>query len=580
LLDRVPHIDLRGGRFGLGLIRGELDIHPDDWFLTCHFVDDPVMPGTLMYECCLQTLRVGLLRLGWIGEAEEVMYEPVPGVASRLKCRGQVIPTTRTTAYEVTIKELGYRPEPYCLADALMYADGKPIVEILNLSLQVHGLKREEVEQRWQRSRRLWSTADHKRLPPSPDRIPENTLASGVAVSATGVAVSLTPVSESLGLLYDSRHILAFSNGKPSEAFGEPYRIFDHERVIARLPGPPYQFLDGITAVEGQPFVLQAGASCEAVYDVPPSAWYFQEQHSERMPLCVLLEIALQPCGWLAAYCGSALLSDEDLSFRNLGGSAIQHRPVTRKSGRLFTRARLTQTARAAGMILEHFSFEVRDAFGPVYEGTTYFGFFTKAALRDQVGLREVAAERREPPAGPPGEREPYPFQPPFPGRQLRMIDWIETYQPNGGPQGLGRVVGSIAVDPSAWFFQAHFYQDPVWPGSLGLQSFLQLLQYLAWRRWGAEGPSPYRCPLEEEAEPLAHHQPVDVSWQAPALGVRHQWTYRGQIIPTNRRVTVEADVVAIDERQRRLSANGLLWVDGRPIYRMEQFTLQWPPGS
>ncbi|MBA2227405.1 beta-ketoacyl synthase N-terminal-like domain-containing protein [Thermogemmata fonticola] len=573
LLDRVPHIDLQGGRFGLGLIRGELDIHPDDWFLTCHFVDDPVMPGTLMYECCLQTLRVGLLRLGWIGEAEEVMYEPVPGIASRLKCRGQVIGTTRTTAYEVTIKELGYRPEPYCLADALMYADGKPIVEILNLSLQVSGLKREEVEQRWQRSHRLGSVADRRRLPSSSDPAAEKSFAPSVPAFPS-------EASEPLRLLYDSRHILAFSNGKPSEAFGEPYRIFDHERVIARLPGPPYQFLDGITAVEGQPFVLQAGASCEAVYDVPPSAWYFQEQHSECMPLCVLLEIALQPCGWLAAYCGSALLSDEDLSFRNLGGSAIQHRPVTRASGRLFTRARLTQTARAAGMILEHFAFEVRDALGPVYEGTTYFGFFTKAALRDQVGLREVAAERREPPAGPPGVREPYPVHPPFPGRQLRMIDWIETYQSDGGPWGLGRVVGSSAVDPSAWFFQAHFYQDPVWPGSLGLQSFLQLLQYLAWRRWGTEETSTHRCPQGEGAGTVAHHLPANVSWQAPALGVRHHWSYRGQIIPTHQRVTVEADVVAIDERQRRLTANGLLWVDGRPIYRMEQFTLEWPPGG
>ena len=26
------------------------------------------MPGTLMYECCLHTLRVFLLRLGWVGE--------------------------------------------------------------------------------------------------------------------------------------------------------------------------------------------------------------------------------------------------------------------------------------------------------------------------------------------------------------------------------------------------------------------------------------------------------------------------------------------------------------------------------
>src|SRR5205807_5478499 len=94
LIHRVPHFEPRGGRFGLGLIRGEADIHPDDWFLTCHFVDDQVMPGTLMYECCLHTLRVFLLRLGWVGEAAERAFEPVPGVASRLRCRGQVTAST------------------------------------------------------------------------------------------------------------------------------------------------------------------------------------------------------------------------------------------------------------------------------------------------------------------------------------------------------------------------------------------------------------------------------------------------------------------------------------------------------
>ena len=29
------------------------------------------------------------------------------------------------------------------------------------------------------------------------------------------------------------------------------------------------------------------------------------------MPFAVLLEVALQPCGWLAAYMGSALTSDD-----------------------------------------------------------------------------------------------------------------------------------------------------------------------------------------------------------------------------------------------------------------------------
>ena len=69
LVHRVPSLDPTGGRFGLGLIRAEADIHPDDWFMTCHFVDDRVMPGTLMYECCLHTLRIFLMRLGWVGEA-------------------------------------------------------------------------------------------------------------------------------------------------------------------------------------------------------------------------------------------------------------------------------------------------------------------------------------------------------------------------------------------------------------------------------------------------------------------------------------------------------------------------------
>ena len=67
LIDRVVELDPAGGRYGLGKIAAEADVHPDDWYLTCHFVDDRVMPGTLMYEYCLHTLRVFLLRLGWVG---------------------------------------------------------------------------------------------------------------------------------------------------------------------------------------------------------------------------------------------------------------------------------------------------------------------------------------------------------------------------------------------------------------------------------------------------------------------------------------------------------------------------------
>src|SRR5690348_5063914 len=147
--DRVLAIESEGGRLGLGLIRAEAGIRPDDWFMTCHLVDDRVMPGTLMYECCLHTLRIFLMRMGWIGEEGRVACQPVPGVSSKLKCRGQVIESTRKVTYEVSIKELGYRPEPFAIVDALMFADGKPIVEITDMSLRMTGIDREKLDRIW-----------------------------------------------------------------------------------------------------------------------------------------------------------------------------------------------------------------------------------------------------------------------------------------------------------------------------------------------------------------------------------------------------------------------------------------------
>jgi acyl transferase domain-containing protein/3-hydroxymyristoyl/3-hydroxydecanoyl-(acyl carrier protein) dehydratase len=509
LVDRVTSLEPQGGRFGVGLIRAEMDVEPEAWFLTCHFVDDRVMPGTLMYECCLHTLRIFLLRRGWVAPGAEVVSEPVPGVASRLKCRGQVTATTRTVTYEVTLKELGYGPEPFAIADALMYADGKPIVEITNMSLRLTGLDREAVRATWR------------------DR-----LAGGKPRA-----------------LFGPERILAFAVGKPSEAFGEPYRVFDNERIIARLPGPPYQFLDRITRINAEPWKMVAGGEIEAEYDVPPEAWYFAADRQPAMPFAVLLEVALQPCGWLAAYIGSALTSPVDLSFRNLGGSAELLEEVGPDSGTLTTRVRITRVSRSAGMIIQGFDFAVGCGGRPVYRGETTFGFFPKEALARQVGLRdEVVYE--------PGEDETlraetigYPDEAPLPDERWRMIDRVDALIPDGGPHGLGFVRGTKTVNPDEWFFKAHFYQDPVVPGSLGLESLLQLLKVLALRRFGGRRFAVMR-------------------------GGPHSWVYRGQVVPTCERVTVTAVVTASDDANRRLTADGFLSVDGRTIYKMKDFTL------
>ncbi|SEA74610.1 PfaB family protein [Desulfuromusa kysingii] len=517
LVDRVIKLDPQGGRYGLGQITAEMDIHPDDWFLTCHFVDDQVMPGTLMYECCMHTLRIFLLRMGWVGPEGETWCEPVPGVDSGLKCRGQVIATTKTVTYQVSIKELGYRPEPFAIVDALMFADGHPIVEIPDMSARLAGLDRHKVESLW-----LSNDSDRTR-------------------------------SLSKKILYDTERITAFAIGKPSEAFGEPYRVFDTERKIARLPGPPFQFLDRIVAINGEPWKLVEGVTVTAEYDVPADAWYFAANRQSYMPFCVLLEIGLQPCGWLAAYLGSALTSETDLSFRNLDGNAVQHRPVTAQSGTLTIDVKITRISSSGGMIIQAYDFTVSDSKGPVYSGDTVFGFFSKQSLAQQVGVQGATLYQVTSAEEDGTEQFSFPHKLPYPDEKMRMIDAIECFSPQGGPHGLGYIRGVKKVNPEEWFFKAHFYQDPVCPGSLGLESFLQLLKVVAAKQWGVDEKSQF---------------------ESVVCGEQHSWNYRGQIIPTNRQVKVEAVITAIDNDRRILHADGFLSVDSKIIYQLKDFTI------
>ena len=544
LVHRVTELDPEGGRYGMGGIVAEADIHPDDWFLTCHFVDDEVMPGTLMYECCMHTLRIFLLRMGWVAEEDTATWQPILEVKSRLRCRGQVLASTRVVTYEINVRELGYGPEPYAIVDALMYADGKPIVELRDMSVRLTGASREGLESLW--ARRGAAAGAVPRLAP----------AASIGAEPSAEVGARAAVSGAKTVPYDKASILAFSSGHPSAAYGEPYRIFDEgARRIARLPRPPYQFLDRIISVAGEPFVMKVGARARAQFDVSPEHWYFASNRQHEMPFAVLLEVALQPCGWLAAYVGSALTSEGNLRFRNLGGDAVQLARMTAGSDVITADIELTGVSTSAGMIIQHYHMALEsEVAGRLYEGTTYFGFFSERALADQVGMRDAVIHQPSPAELERGASFPVPVTRPFPDRQMRMVDDIELLVPDGGPEGLGWIHGSIVVDADAWFFEAHFYQDPVWPGSLGLEAFLQLLEVYAARRWG----------LGDEARfssmPAEHN---------------HRWSYRGQIVPGCERVEVFASITAVDDERQSLVADGFLVVDGRTIYSMNDFSLE-----
>ena len=149
LVDRVLTFDPFGGRFGLGAIIAQADIHPDDWFLTCHFIDDQVMPGTLMYECCAHALRIFTQRMGWVSNRDDVFYDVIENNESDLKCRGPVTPETKKARYEIEIKEMGYNPEPYIIADAHMFSDELRIVLYKNMGMKLVGLTKNNLDSFW-----------------------------------------------------------------------------------------------------------------------------------------------------------------------------------------------------------------------------------------------------------------------------------------------------------------------------------------------------------------------------------------------------------------------------------------------
>jgi 3-oxoacyl-(acyl-carrier-protein) synthase/3-hydroxymyristoyl/3-hydroxydecanoyl-(acyl carrier protein) dehydratase/1-acyl-sn-glycerol-3-phosphate acyltransferase len=524
LVDRVLDFDPLGGPWRRGYLRAVTPIRPDDWFFAGHFKNDPCMPGTLMFEGCLQMMAIYLAGLGYTLARDGWRFEPVPEETYRLQCRGQVVPTSKELVCEMFVEEVHDGPLPTVYADLLGTVDGLKAFHARRVGLRLAP---------------DWPLSSH------PELVRE--------------AAEPKTVAEVNGFRFDQRSLYACAWGKPSEAFGPMYACFDGPRRVARLPGPPYHFMSRVVRIDGAMGACQAGASIEVEYDVPAEAWYFAENGHPVMPFCVLLEVALQPCGWLASFAGSALGTDQDLAFRNLDGTGQALGEVRPGAGPLRTIATLESVSRSGGMILE--SFRVRCLLGetPVYEMQTGFGFFPAATFENQAGLSTTAEQSAELLSASDFlvdlTARPVRF---FQGSlrlaesRLLMLDRVTACDPRGGRAGLGFLRAEKDVDPAEWFFKAHFFQDPVQPGSLGLEAMLQLLQFHMLQAGLAQGMSrPRFSPIES--------------------GRALTWKYRGQVVPQNRLITVTMEITeqGRDATGSFAVADASLWVDGKRIYQV-----------
>jgi PfaB family protein len=525
MLSRVTSIDPEGGDWGLGLVVGEQDLTPESWFFPCHFQDDQVMAGSLMAEGCSQLLQIYMLALGLQTYTFNARFQPVPGVAQVVRCRGQVQPTTGALTYRLEVTALGLEPRPYAHANIDVILDGRVVVRFKDLALQL-------VE----KNPRVAPPAALERPAAPPPR-------------------------------YDEAAIRQFTTGSIAACFGPEYAIYDDRRA-PRNPNGDLQLISRVVSLDGRRGDLSPGASLVAEYDVPANPWFCRQNSYPAAPYSVLMEIALQPCGFLTSALGTTLTDPaQDFYFRNLDGSGHLLRDVDVRGRRITARASLTASTAISGIIIQKFDFALALDDADFYVGDAAFGYFSAPVLANQAGLD--AGRPTEPWYATSGARDGVSFDlrgdahPLFlarldrpharlAGGQLGLID-SALVLPRGGLHGAGYVYAEKRVDPTNWFFPCHFYSDPVMPGSLGVEAIIEAVQVYA-----------LHCGLGGElASPRF----------GPAAGQRTVWKYRGQILPSAGLMRLEAHITGVERRgdQVVVLADASLWRDRLRIYEVRQ---------
>ncbi len=534
-IDKISVYDPTGGPWGRGFMRCETEVKPDDWFFQGHFKNDPCMPGNFMVEACIEALSFYLAAAGHTTKRDGWRFQPLPEQAFDLKCRGEINPQTTHVTYEVHVEEMWDGPHPTVICDVVGFVDGEAAFHAHRIGV--------ELVPGW----------------------PLTTMTERYENVVEPVAVA----TDREGFPFDWKAMISCAWGRPSEAFGSMYKMFDGTRQSPRLPGEPYHFISRITKIDGELDVCQAGMEIECEYDIPDDVWYFDENGAATMPHAVLLEAALQPCGWVASAVGSVTKLEDDLMFRNLDGTGTILHELTRTAGVLTTRVKITNVSTAGGMVIESFDVECFLGDTKVYVMDTVFGFFPPQAFDNQVGLPITEAHRNqiEVSGGTPIDltRRPSKYctgNVRLPEPMLLMLDRV-THVRGAGAAGLGLLQGQKDVDVSEWFFKAHFFQDPVQPGSLGIEALIQLLQFYMLDAGMAEGLGD------------AHFEPLMV-------GTPLTWKYRGQVTPKNAVIssTMEITEVGTDSSGPYVIGKGSLWVDGLRIYEASNMGMRIASGT
>lgn len=360
------------------------------------------------------------------------------------------------------------------------------------------------------------------------------------ALLAERMGVTLAPDWPVVG---DKGQIQACCDGPPCEAFGALYEYWQTSGLrVPRLPSYPFTFMSRVTHTHGPYGKIEDGFSIVSEWDVPDHHPLFG---GDPLPYYALQEALLQPCGWLGSYMGCPLVSRDELLFRNLDGSLhFLSTPGSFRGKTIQCRVTCVSHARASDSVIVFYKVaaHIQGEHSPFCEVTTTFGYFKKQALAVQKGFPGRKEELH-------GESWEVNSQ-----QSVAMLDRVSLYSPNGGSYGNGFIRGEKHIDPRAWYFKSHFFQDPVQPGSLGMQSLYDLLEQFV-VRFITKKNLTYKSFISQKQPPLT-------------------WKYRGQILPIHHKMEMQIHVSHC--MKGSICGDGSVWIDGLKIYEAKGLWLEF----
>lgn len=364
-------------------------------------------------------------------------------------------------------------------------------------------------------------------------------------------------------VLFDRSMLEEFASGSVERCFGSEYAVFRGRRV-PRIPNGILLLMDRVLKINGTPRRPDQLGEIWTEFDVPADAWFYQDQDARVPPYSVLMEMALQPCGFLSAYLGTMLLTPQsDLYFRNLDGDARILHKVDLRGQVVSAWAELIGHTLNEETVIQKFKFRLSVNGVIFFEGQSVFGFFPGDTMARQVGLdggKESLPAFLQPDFlrlnGKMYDLSAGPLQGPTDLKcstgRLALLDEVFV-DPTGGPDGIGYCFASREIRAEDWYFTNHFFEDPVMPGSLGVEAILEAMRVYALSTGLGAGINGAHFDLVSPLE--------------------FNWKYRGQILSSVKQMLLEVKIRRVEEQggELRIIADASLWADRIRIYEVKQ---------